>query len=85
MLGFQIPDAAAGLGMGFAAQGLETCENLVFTGGVVGGPAGEVLPANGQAHLFGLDSAQQLRNTREGGGVFCKALPDLLPTTLAFG
>ena len=83
VLDFQIPDAAAGLGVGFAGQGLETSEHLGFAGGVVGGPAGEVLPADGQAHLLRLNPAQQLRNTREGGGVFCKALPDLLPTDLA--
>ena len=85
VLGLQIPDAAAGLGVRFAGQGLETSEHLVFSRGVVGGPAGEVLPAHGQAHLLGLDPAQQLRDTREGGGVFCKALPDLVPTALALG
>jgi hypothetical protein len=82
VLGFQIPDAAAGLGVGFAGQCLETSEHLGFAGGVVGGPAGEVLAADGQAHLLGLDPAQQFGDTREGGGVFCKALPDLVPTAL---
>ena len=85
VLGFQIPDAAAGLGVGFAVQALETCEHLVFAGGVVGGPSGEVFPADGQAHLLGLDPAQEFGDTREGGGVFCKALPDLVPTALALG
>ena len=41
------------------------------------------MPADGQAHLLRLNLAQQLRDTREGGGVFCKALPDLVPTALA--
>jgi hypothetical protein len=71
--------------MGFAGEALETSEHLVFAGGVVGGPTGEVLSADGQTHLLRLDAAQQLGNAREGVGVVGKALPDLVPTALPLG
>ena len=42
-------------------------------------------PPTARPILLGLDPAQQLRDAWEGGGVFCKALPDLVPTALALG
>lgn len=42
-------------------------EHLLLAGGVVGRPTGEVLPAPGQAHLLGLDAAQQFGQLLDQG------------------